>query len=129
MTTKADTIFYGGDVLTMDEDVSNPGISRTVEAVAVADGMILEVGSREDVFRHASHETQMICLDGQVLMPGFIEPHQHACLNAQLKSLYTDIEPMRRSMISLRHAWKNSNPANGDVSTAGTRSLFRIYPS
>lgn len=63
----------------------------TVEAVAVADGKILQVGMRKDIFELVGDETQVIFLSGQTLMPGFIEPHQHACITAENRSLYKDI--------------------------------------
>lgn len=79
----------------MDEDatgVKDASCSGpTVEAVAVAGGKILQVGMRKDIFELVGDETQVIFLSGQTLMPGFIEPHQHACITAENRSLYKDI--------------------------------------
>lgn len=67
----ADTIFLGGTVLTVDDDFS------TAEAVAVADGRILQVGSRDDVLALAGPHTETVDLAGAALLPGFVEAHGH----------------------------------------------------
>ena len=72
MASKADFIFYGGDIITMNE--SNP----SAEALAVKDDIIVAVGKLDEVFSLAGTSTQVIYLNQQTLLPGFIEPHQHA---------------------------------------------------
>ena len=81
MSSKADLIFFGGDIITMDE--RNP----TVEAVAIKGDRILSTGDREKVFAFAGPRTQLIYLDQQTLLPGFIEPHQHIILMAKYRGL------------------------------------------
>jgi predicted amidohydrolase YtcJ len=46
-------------------------------AVAVSEGLILELGSDEAIRRHAGAETRIIDAEGRELMPGFIESHGH----------------------------------------------------
>ena len=82
----ADTIFYGGEIVTMDEKQIGK-----VEAVAVAGDTIVEVGSIEAVFQRKGPNTKFILLNGQTLMPGFIEPHQHAIMCCTKRAMYTDI--------------------------------------
>ena len=67
----ADTIYFGGPVLTMDD--ANP----QAEAVAVADGRILAVGKRDAVNAHQVESTTLFDLDGQALLPGFVDSHGH----------------------------------------------------
>ena len=78
----ADTIYTGGDVVTM-----NPA-QPTAEAVAVAKGKILAVGARAEIesaymgaARTRSTEspaaTRVIDLAGKTLLPGFIDSHSH----------------------------------------------------
>ena len=86
----ADTIFYGGDIITMDEQKSGD----KVEAIAVTDGFISEVGSLESVFCRKGPQTEVIFLNQQTLMPGFIEPHQHAIMTSQMKAVYTIISAL-----------------------------------
>ncbi len=69
--TPADMIISGGVIYTMDE--KNP----KAEAVAVAAGKIVFVGTRADVQKFKGEQTQKIDLQGQTMTPGFIESHGH----------------------------------------------------
>lgn len=64
-------IYYNGTVLTMDKN------QPTAEAIAVADDMILAVGSNDDVLALKVSDTQVIDLQGLTLMPGFVDSHTH----------------------------------------------------
>ena len=77
-STHADTIFFGGEIITVDD--GNP----TAEALAVSGEKILAVGKREKVFSHKGPDTQMVDLKGKTLMPGLIEPHSHPVISALL---------------------------------------------
>lgn len=69
---EADTIFTGAEVVTM-----NPA-HPVAEAVAVKDGRILAVGDAGALAQaHRGVGTQMVDLQGDVLLPGFIDPHSH----------------------------------------------------
>ena len=72
MSSTADLILFGGDIITMDE--GNP----IVEAVAIKGDRILSTGNIDKVFAMTGPCTQLIYLNEQTLLPGFIEPHQHA---------------------------------------------------
>ncbi len=74
----ADTIFSGGDIITVDD--RNP----EAEALAVAGGRIAAVGAREEVFQRRGPHTRMVDLEGMTLMPGLIEPHSHPVISALL---------------------------------------------
>lgn len=68
----ADAIYFGGDIVTMDE--AHP----SVEAVAVKDGKILMVGTRADLEKLGKGDnTQMIDLGGKTLLPAFLDAHSH----------------------------------------------------
>ena len=67
----ADTIYRNGTVLTMVDD------RRQAEAVAVAGGKILAVGSDADVMAHNGANTVVVDLGGHTLMPSFIDAHGH----------------------------------------------------
>lgn len=81
MSSQADYIFYGGDIITMDE--KNP----CAEALAVKGDIIQAVGKLEEVFTLAGPSTQVIYLNQQTLLPGFIEPHQHATMVAMCRKV------------------------------------------
>jgi predicted amidohydrolase YtcJ len=70
--TSADSIFFGGDILTMQGD--NPTYA---EAVAVKDGKIVFVGSKADAQKMQGSATAMNDLMGKTLLPGFIDGHSH----------------------------------------------------
>ena len=73
----ADSIYYGGDILTMAS-----GAAHYAQAVAVLNGKILFVGKKEQALLHQSDETVMVDLEGNTMMPGFIEPHLHPSIAA-----------------------------------------------
>jgi len=68
----ADTIYTGGDVLTMRGTAA-----EYAESLAVKGGTILFVGSSADVKKHAGSTTKTIDLAGKTLLPGFIDTHGH----------------------------------------------------
>lgn len=67
----ADQVYINGIVYTVDE--TNP----RVEAVAVRDGMIVAVGSSEEILAFVGKNTETIDLQGKTMTPGFIESHAH----------------------------------------------------
>ncbi len=69
--SNADTIFYGGDIVTMNK------AQPAAEAVAIQGGKIVKVGSLSQVKSLQGKDTKLINLNGQTLMPGFVEPHVH----------------------------------------------------
>ena len=107
-STSADTIFMGGDIITVDD--SNP----TAEALAVKDGKITGVGKRDKVLQEKGPETQMIDLAGKTLMPGLIEPHSHPVISALLYD-WVDVSGITNAsgaevMDRLRSAAADANP-------------------
>ncbi len=69
---KADTILNDGVVETINSSMA------TAQAVAVRKGKIIAVGTNDQVAAFQGHNTQVIDLQGQTLMPGFIDTHSHA---------------------------------------------------
>lgn len=67
----ADVIFENGTVITMADG------QPTAEAVAVADGRIVAVGSRDEMAALAGNDTRIVDLGGNTLSPGFIDGHAH----------------------------------------------------
>lgn len=67
----ADLFLYDGRVLTLDPQ--NP----KAEAVAVANGKILAVGTEEELRPFLSPRTQFLTCAGKTVLPGFIDPHLH----------------------------------------------------
>jgi predicted amidohydrolase YtcJ len=67
----ADTIFFGGNIVTMDPD------QPTVEAVAVRGETITAAGALDDVMALRGNETRVVDLGDNALLPGFIDAHGH----------------------------------------------------
>ncbi|OCB33681.1 amidohydrolase [Mycobacterium malmoense] len=78
-----------GTVLTVDEK------RPTAEALAVADGRILAVGTRADVADHIGPNTETIDVGDGCVMPGFVEAHGHPLMEAlALSDRIVDIRPV-----------------------------------
>jgi predicted amidohydrolase YtcJ len=78
-----------GTVLTVDE--ARP----TAEALAVADGRIVAVGTRSDVADLAGPNTRSIDFGDGCVMPGFVEAHGHPLMEAvALSDRIVDIRPV-----------------------------------
>ena len=75
MTISADTIYFGGPIITMEGD--SP---KYVEAVAIKNGKIIFVGDKRTALKLQSEETVFKDLQGNVMLPGFIDAHSHAFL-------------------------------------------------
>ncbi len=83
----ADTVYLGGDILTMAGD--SP---QYVEALAVKDGLILFAGDENGVQPLLGPETRQVDLDGQTLLPGFIDAHGHVW-NTGVQALTANLLP------------------------------------
>lgn len=68
----AETIYLNGPIITMND------AQPSADAVAVADGRIIAVGSADAVAKHRGAATVEIDLAGRTLSPGFIDGHAHA---------------------------------------------------
>ena len=64
-------ILYNGNIITINDR------QPRAEAVAVADGRFLAVGTNEKVQALAAGKTKKINLEGQTVVPGFIDAHTH----------------------------------------------------
>jgi len=64
-------VFYGGQIITMEDD------QPRAEAILIKDGLIVAVGTQSDVLAQAHPLAIKIDLGGMVLVPGFIDSHQH----------------------------------------------------
>ncbi len=67
----ADSVFYNGKIVTMDDNFS------VVSALAVKDGRILAIGDDEAIFGLAGVDAKVVDLAGQMMLPGMIDSHMH----------------------------------------------------
>ncbi|WP_310380104.1 amidohydrolase [Flavobacterium sp.] len=75
----ADVIYFGGDILTMEGETAT-----YAEAVAIKDGKILFVGTKDEAEKFHGDKTEMKDLEGKTMMPGFVEPHVHPSIAATM---------------------------------------------
>jgi len=76
----ADSILYNGNVITLDNN------NRVAEAVAVKNGRILGIGSSREMKDLKAGHAEMIDLDKNTVLPGFIEAHTHVDLTGMMTS-------------------------------------------
>jgi len=73
--TSADTIYFNGTILTMEGNEPN-----YVKAVATKDDKIIAIGDLKALENITNDSTQLINLERNIMLPGFIEPHLHPLL-------------------------------------------------
>jgi hypothetical protein len=67
----ADRIIRGGPIVTVN------AAQPAAEAVAIAGGRIVAVGTEADVMKHKGPATEVSDLGGKTLVPGFVDGHSH----------------------------------------------------
>ena len=82
----ADTIFYGGPIVTVNNK------NEEVQALAIQNGKIVAVGKRDAVIKEwKANTTKVVDLKGQTLMPGFVEPHIHILMTAITEEMWLNL--------------------------------------
>ena len=90
----AEVMYYNGKIITMSAQ------APVVEALTIAGGRFLAVGTTQQVGRTAGPRTQQINLHGKTVVPGLIDAHVHA-IAAGLAERDGEI-PVLRSFADLR---------------------------
>ena len=67
----ADSIYHNGIIITIND------AQPRAEAVAVIDGKILAVGTKDEVLMRKGDATKLIDLKGRTMLPGFFDAHGH----------------------------------------------------
>lgn len=67
----ADLVFLNGNLYTVDSALPR------AEAAAVKDGRIIAVGSTAEIRALAGEATEVVDLEGSLMLPGFIDAHTH----------------------------------------------------
>ena len=67
----ADLVLRGGKIVTVDEQLPE------AQALAARDGRIVAVGSNAEIADYIGEGTEVLELDGNLAIPGFIEGHGH----------------------------------------------------
>lgn len=83
----SDAILVNGNLRTMDP-------ARSVaKALAIKDGIILQVGSDDDIRALEGDDTQVIDLRGKTVLPGFIDAHNHLQVKGTLLNFFISLMP------------------------------------
>ena len=108
--TIADTIYVGGDIVTMND------AQPSAQAVAVKDGKILAVGDRKAIEDQKGAKTRVVDLAGKALLPGFLDAHSHYISSltvANQVNVYAppagpgkDVESIVAELVKFRDAYK-----------------------
>ena len=69
--TNPDLILYNANILTIDSDQPH------AQAVAIAGGRFMAVGSNDDVRHLSKPGTRQLDIGGKTVVPGFIDAHTH----------------------------------------------------
>ncbi|BDW11439.1 amidohydrolase [Polynucleobacter sp. SHI8] len=85
-TKAADVIYYGGPIVTLNDQ------QPTAQAVAVKNGKIVAVGSENSMISWTGQKTEQVFLDGKTLVPGFIDGHGHM-VNVGLQAISANLLP------------------------------------
>ncbi|AZD30464.1 amidohydrolase [Pseudomonas chlororaphis] len=117
-----DLVLFNGQVFTADR------AQPKVQALAVADGKILQVGSDAQIKALIETGTRVIDLGGKTLMPGLIDSHSHAIFgglemtSANMQDKVVSLDELERKL----RAWRDDGKArHGDVlSIAGMSSAY-----
>jgi predicted amidohydrolase YtcJ len=83
MRDSAELVILGASV----EAVAGSNADRRNEAIAVSQGRIVDIGSLVDIADLAGPRTRVVRLDGQTLLPGFIDAHVHPIDGGMARSL------------------------------------------
>jgi predicted amidohydrolase YtcJ len=75
----ADKVFLGGSIVTVND------AKPFADAVAIKDGKILAVGSKEEIAKFQNAKTEIVDLAGRALLPGFVDGHGH-CFGTGLQA-------------------------------------------
>jgi predicted amidohydrolase YtcJ len=100
------TILCNGTIITMEED--NP----QVEALAIVKEDIFDIGSNEEILGFYGPETRVIDLRGRVVIPGFVDTHNHVFQLGVLFDSYEEAQEymLRQGITSM--GWMTVKPKN-----------------
>ncbi|MEV5057934.1 amidohydrolase [Agrobacterium radiobacter] len=97
--THPDLILHNGQLTTLDR--TNPSAT----AVAIKDGLFLQVGADGDIMRLAGPQTKIIDLKGKRVLPGLIDNHTHVVrggLNYNMELRWDGVRSLADAMDMLK---------------------------
>ncbi|CAM3640740.1 amidohydrolase [Polynucleobacter arcticus] len=120
----ADTIFFGGPIVTVNQK------NEEVQALAVQNGKIVAVGTKDAVTKEwQAGNTKIVDLNGQTLMPGFIEPHVHIMVTSVFEGLGLNLSNFTLPYDTLDTLSQKMKAALKNVPPGGWLFGFGVDPS
>ena len=97
-STEPELVLYNGNFITVDARQAR------AQAVGIADGRFLAVGSSDEVRHLATARTRQIDLGGKTVTPGFIDAHTHPSYSGvrHLKQVDCDLRSIAEIQAALR---------------------------
>jgi hypothetical protein len=126
--TEPELVLYNAHILTID------AAQPRAQAVAIAGGRLLAVGSNDDVRNLATARTSQVNLEGKTVVPGFIDAHTHPAssgrrhlreLDCDLRSIKEIQEAVRRRAAQLPRGQWVVGFKYDDTKTAEGRPITR----
>jgi predicted amidohydrolase YtcJ len=110
----ADLVLRGGAVYTVDAARS------WAQAVAVRDGMLLAVGTDDQVAGVTGASTRVVDVEGRMVLPGFIDAHVHASA-AGLERMRCDLSEAHdlADYLDTIRAYDRAHPGQGWITGGG----------
>ncbi len=119
----ASTVYFNGDILTMEGDKP-----QYVEAVLVKDGKIAFTGNMQEALNRAEVNPSLFDLKGQTLLPGFIDAWGHFTLIAQntlaVNLAYFSDKPPQTTKELIDRLKAEAKPFNGWIIGVGYADAF-----
>ena len=124
--TEPDLVLHNGNFWTV-----NPRVPRA-EAVAIADGRFLAVGSNDEILALAGPRARRIDLGKKTVLPGFIDAHTHPAMSGlmHLRQVDCDLRSINAIQVALRERAAKTPPGEwvlgfkyDDTKTADGRRL------
>jgi predicted amidohydrolase YtcJ len=120
----ADTIFYGGPILTVNAK------NEEAQALAIQNGKIVAVGSKDAVTKEwQANNTKVVDLKGQTLMPGFIEPHAHIIGTTMMTNMWVNLSNFTLPYDTIESITQKLRAQLKNVPAGGWLAAFGVDPS
>lgn len=106
LSTQADLVLKNGKIVTLDDSISE------AQAIAISGYSITAVGSDEEIQKYIGDKTEVIDLDGRLVVPGLIEGHGHymGLGNSKMILDLTKVKNWDEIVTMVSEAEKNANP-------------------
>lgn len=120
-----DVIYTNGRIATFDPT------DRTVQAVAIAQGRFVAVGSNDEIAKLADGTTRRVDLGGRTVVPGLIDSHSHPTVAMTMIELAVDgrfpgVKSVAQAMANLADRAK-STPAGAWILVVGASASEAKY--